>query len=72
MIDTPAERPMVARLSPVRCGRCNTPVAVMNKQAPGSEAGGLCTRCTKDDTGQKLRVYTYVAIIAPVDGNRAT
>jgi hypothetical protein len=70
VIETPAE-PMVKRLSPVRCGRCNTPVAVMNKQAPGSEAGGLCTRCTKDEQG-RIRVYTYVAIIEPSDKDRAS
>ncbi len=61
---------MVERLSPVRCGRCNTPVAVMNKQAAGSEAGGLCTRCTKDESGRQIKVYTYVAIISGDDKSR--
>lgn len=64
MIDAVA-RPMVDRLSPIRCGRCSTPVAVMNKQAPGAEAGGLCTRCTRDESGRSIKVYTYVAVVAP-------
>ena len=60
----PAERPMVERLSPVRCGRCNWPVAHMNRGVPGAEAGGLCTRCTRDDRGKSMLVYTYVGVIA--------
>lgn len=65
MIDNPPARPMVERLSPVRCGRCNWPVAHMNRGVPGAEAGGLCTRCTKDDrTGKQIQVYTFVGIVA--------
>lgn len=62
MIDSPSQ-PMKDRLSPIRCGRCNWPVAHLNKAIPGAEAGGLCTRCNKDETGKQLRVFTYVAIV---------
>lgn len=55
-------RPMVERLSPVRCGRCSTPVTHMNKAVPGAEAGGMCTRCTKDELGRRIVVYTYCAV----------
>lgn len=65
MIDTPVQ-PMTARLSPVRCGRCNWPVAHMNRGVPGAEAGGLCTRCTTEN-GKQIRVYTFVGIIASAD-----
>lgn len=67
MIDQQA-RPMVDRLSPVRCGRCNTPIALMNQRVPGAEGGGLCRRCKKDENGRDIKVYTFVAIVAPVDG----
>ena len=67
MIDSPAQRTMVERLSPVRCGRCNWPVGQMNKAVPGAEAGGLCTRCNRDEHGKPIRVYTYCAIAAPSD-----
>jgi hypothetical protein len=60
-----AARPMVDRLSPVRCGRCNHPVGHMNKTVPGAEAGGLCTRCTRDENGKPIRVFTYCGIIGP-------
>lgn len=64
----PAARPMVDRLSPVRCGRCNWPVAHMNRGVPGAEAGGLCTRCTRDErTGKSIQVYTYVGVVAMGD-----
>lgn len=62
----PVLRPMVDRLSPVRCGRCNWPVAHMNRGVPGAEAGGLCTRCT-DDRGKRLMVYTFVAVMPAAD-----
>ena len=65
MIDVAVE-PMVKRLSPVRCGRCNWPVTHMNKAVAGSEAGGLCTRCTRDDRGKPIAVYTYYGV-APSD-----
>jgi hypothetical protein len=59
---------MVERLSPVRCARCNWPVAHMNRGVPGAEAGGLCTRCTKDErSGKSLMVYTFIGVIAPPD-----
>jgi hypothetical protein len=57
-------RPMVERLSPVRCGRCNWPVAHMNRAVPGAEAGGLCTRCTSEN-GRSIRVYTYIGVVPP-------
>lgn len=60
MIDL-ASQPMVARLSPVRCGQCNRPVTHLNKAVPRSEAGGLCTNCTKDERG-RVKVYTFVAV----------
>lgn len=59
----PVARPMVERLSPVRCGRCNTPVAHLNKTVARSEAGGLCTNCTKDERGNKIRVYTFYGVV---------
>lgn len=70
----PMQRPMVDRLSPVRCGRCNHPVTHMNKTVPGSEAGGLCTRCTRDDrTGKPIQVWTYFGVVAAgSDSLRAT
>jgi hypothetical protein len=58
----PILRPMVKRLSPVRCGRCDWPITHMNKSVPGSEAGGLCTRCTSEN-GQKIKVYTYQSVV---------
>ncbi len=61
MIDQQA-RPMAERLSPVRCGRCNWPVAHMNRSVPGAEAGGLCTRCTSEN-GRPIKVYTYVGVV---------
>lgn len=63
MIDT-STRPMVERLSPVRCGRCSWPVSQMNKAVPGAEGGGLCTRCTRDENGKPIRVYTYLGVVA--------
>lgn len=63
MIDPPPVRPMAERLSPIRCGRCGHPVGHMNKNVPGAEAGGLCTRCTRDEHGKPLRVFTYCGII---------
>jgi len=63
MIDPAAPRPMVDRLSPIRCGRCGHPVSHMNKAVPGAEAGGLCTRCTTDESGKRIRVFTYYAIV---------
>lgn len=65
MIDA-AARPMVDRLSPVRCGRCNWPVAQLNKSVPRAEAGGLCTRCTRDDNGKPIRVFTYYGVVEVV------
>jgi len=56
-----AARPMVDRLSPVRCGRCSRPVTHLNKSVPHSEAGGLCTNCTQDERG-RVKVYTYIGI----------
>lgn len=35
----------------------------MNRAVPGSESGGLCTRCTKDETGKPLRVFTYYGVV---------
>jgi hypothetical protein len=61
VIELPASRPMAERLSPVRCGRCNTPVGHINKTVPGSEHAGLCTNCTKDERG-RVRVYTYYGV----------
>lgn len=58
------DRPMVERLSPVRCGRCNAPVGHMNKAVPGAESGGLCTNCTRDERGVKIKVYTYYAVVS--------
>jgi hypothetical protein len=63
VIDGTPERPMAERLSPVRCGRCNWPVGHMNKAVPGAEAGGLCTRCTRDESGKSIRVFTYYGIV---------
>ena len=63
MID--AARPMAERLSPVRCGRCNWPVTHMNKAVPGAESGGLCTRCTRDEQGRKISVYTFYGVVPP-------
>lgn len=57
MIETPAQ-PMVSRLSPVLCGRCNRPVGHMNKMVPGAESGGMCTRCEKGPP------FTYLAVVA--------
>jgi hypothetical protein len=61
MMEAPAARPMVDRLSPVRCGQCNRPVTHLNKSVPGSEAGALCTNCNKDG-GVRIKVYTFVAV----------
>lgn len=69
MIDSPAPRPMAERLSPIRCGRCNTPVAMMNQQVPGAEGGGLCRRCKKDENGRDIRVYTYIGVVEVVPSN---
>jgi hypothetical protein len=55
-------RPMIDRLSPVRCGRCNWPVAHMNRGVPGAETGGLCTRCTSEN-GKQIKVYTFVGVV---------
>ena len=68
MIDgPPREQPMRDRLSPIRCGRCGRPVSHMNKAVPGAEAGGLCTHCTRDESGKKLLVFTYYAIVPVAD-----
>jgi hypothetical protein len=61
VIDSPVQRPMIERLSPVRCGRCSRPVTHMNKAVPGAEAGGLCQHCTRD---KRMEVWTYCAIAA--------
>lgn len=58
----PIVRPMVKRLTPVRCGRCDWPVTNMNKSVPGAEAGGLCTRCTSEN-GRPIKVYTYYGVV---------
>lgn len=58
--------PMVKRLEPVRCGRCNWPVGHMNKRVAGAEGGGLCTRCTKDERGKTISIYTFYGVI-PAD-----
>ena len=63
MLDAPA-RPMVERLSPVRCARCNMPVAHLNKTVAGTEVGGLCTNCTRDEWGVKIKVYTFYGVVA--------
>jgi hypothetical protein len=63
VIDTPPVRPMAERLSPIRCGRCGHPVGHMNKRVPGAEAGGLCTRCTRDEMGKQIRVFTYYGVV---------
>ncbi len=60
MIDSP-EQPMEARLSPMRCGRCNWPVCHVNRGLPG-EGKALCTRC---------KVYTYYLVIAAAHEPRA-
>lgn len=60
MIDAAAQ-PMVDRLSPVRCGRCNRPVGHLNKAVPGAEAGALCTNCTRDENG-RVKVYTFYGV----------
>jgi hypothetical protein len=62
MLDTPA-RPMTERLSPVRCGRCNLPVSHLNKTVAGAEVGGLCTNCTKDERGNRIKVYTFYGVV---------
>jgi hypothetical protein len=71
MIDAGLTQPMITRLSPIRCGRCGWPVSHMNKAVVGAEAGGLCTRCTKDEQGKRIFVYTYLAVAAPPDDRTA-
>lgn len=58
------ETTMLERLSPIRCGRCNSPVGHMNKSVVGAESGGLCTRCTRAENGKPMAVYTYVAVVS--------
>lgn len=70
VIDT--ARPMVDRLSPVRCGRCGWPVTHMNKGVPGAEAGGLCTRCTRDERGKPMQVWTYYGVVGEAGIEPAT
>lgn len=55
MIDA-AARPMVERLSPIRCGRCNKIIGHMNKTVPGAESGGMCKSCEK--------AFTYYGVVA--------
>ena len=64
MIETSPVRPMVERLSPVLCALCKHPVAHMDHGVPGAKAGGLCTRCTKNDkTGKPREVYTFEVVV---------
>lgn len=67
MIDFPRQ-PVIKRLSPMNCGRCGWPVGHLNKTVAGAEAGGLCTRCTKDQkTGKDLMVFTVYVVIKAGD-----
>ena len=71
MLDT--ARTMHERLSPILCGRCGHPVAHLNKRIVGAEAGGMCTRCTRDAvTGKPLTSISENDRVKVGDGTVAT
>lgn len=70
MIDSPASQPMQERLTYLRCGRCNWPIAEVNMLLP-AEVSVKCGRCTRDQGGKPLAVYTMLrVVVAPSSESR--